>query len=140
MARALSGLSFPGIEVRDRIIGGGNVGNRGGRPRGGIGDWGGNYATGGSFIASKPTLIEVGEGGESEVVTITPMSQLRSGMANIGTSSSAMSYPVGYAAKDGGSENKIVLEMYLSPDLEARVVSTTLGEAADVFMDIIRSR
>lgn len=91
------------------------------------------YAEGGQFVATKPRVIAVGEGGESELVTITPLSQLGS-MRNI--------QPVnGMNGMDGrNGQTQITLDMNLSPDLEARVVRKSMDGTAAVIERINRSK
>lgn len=75
-----------------------------------------SFATGGSMIANKPTIAMFGERG-AELATFTPLN----GGGN-------------------GSNGKVAIELFLSPDLEARVVEHSLGEMADVLVSMTRKR
>lgn len=86
-----------------------------------------SYAEGGTLIARKPTVALFGEK-SPEIATFTPISKLSSsnGVPQLG---SAM-----------GANGKVKIELYLSPDLEARIVDTSLDQAAGVFAEIMRTR
>lgn len=69
-------------------------------------NWGGSYANGGEITANKPTLALFGERG-AERATFTPL------------------------GKSGSKEGKLQIELVLSPDLEARIIDSAMGEFAD---------
>jgi len=69
-------------------------------------NWGGSYANGGEIVANKPTLALFGERG-AERATFTPL------------------------GKSGSKEGKLQIELVLSPDLEARIIDSAMGEFAD---------
>jgi hypothetical protein len=77
-------------------------------------------ASGGTMFANKPTLVQFGE--VPEVATFTPLSRLGSGNSQVSL----------------GGKEKVKIELYLSPDLEARVIDKSLGEFADVIMRRLR--
>jgi hypothetical protein len=86
----------------------------------------GNYAEGGAVIANKPTVAVFGEAGR-ELATFTPLDKggQRSPFGEVG------------GAIGGG---KILFEMLLSPDLEARIMENTLNETADIVTRVARSK
>jgi hypothetical protein len=92
------------------------------------------FAKGGQFVTTKPQNIMVGEGGEPELVTVTPLSKLgslRGGKQPIN----------GMDGMDGkNGESRIVLDMNLSPDLEARVVERAMDGTAQVVEKINRTK
>jgi hypothetical protein len=80
---------------------------------------GGHYAKGGTFVAKRPTVIEVGEQGE-ELVSITPISKISQGigMKNDMSLSSEIQATLGGRAR---------IEILLSPDLQGRIIENTLS-------------
>lgn len=98
-----------------------------------LGTYVGGLAKGGQFVATKPTTATFGEGGEAELVTITPLSKLGSLQSK---------QPLnGLNGMDGrNGQTKIVLDMNLSPDLEARVVQKSMDGTANVIQRINRSK
>lgn len=92
------------------------------------------YASGGQFVATKPRNILVGEGGEPELVTVTPLSKL----ASMRSHSQAVNGADGLDGRNG--DFRIALDMNLSPDLEARVVQKSLDGAATVVERINRGK
>jgi len=95
----------------------------------------GSYASGGAFITKQPTTILVGEAGP-EYVSITPLSKMTT--PEMMTNSSGGGYGGGSLAAPGGG--KLTVELFLSKDLEYRIVDQTLSEAADVFLDVMRNK
>jgi hypothetical protein len=93
----------------------------------------GGLASGGQFVATKPTSALFGEGGEPELVTVTPLSKLASLRGK---------QPInGADGMDGrNGQQRIVLDMNLSPDLEARVIERAMDGTADVISKINRSK
>ena len=85
-----------------------------------------NYAQGGAFVTSQPTRILVGEGGEPELVTITPFSQIPN------PSNLAGALPTLGGGGVGNNGGSMRLEVYLSPDLQYRIIDSTLGEVAKI--------
>lgn len=83
-----------------------------------------HYATGGSFVAASPTIAQFGE--VPELVNITPLNQINK------------MPPVGQTSKS--KSNKVAIDVFLSPDLEARIIDKTLDMNADVMVDIQRRR
>ncbi len=70
--------------------------------------WGGSFANGGEITVSKPTLAMFGERG-TETATFTK------------------------GNKSNGAKGKIQIELLLSPDLEARIIDSAVGEVASEF-------
>lgn len=89
------------------------------------------YAKGGQFIATRPKKIMVGEGGEPELVTVTPLSQL-------GTGQNGISGANGLNGNNGQTQISVMVD--LSPDLEARVIEKSLDGAAEVISQVRRSK
>lgn len=89
------------------------------------------YANGGAFLATRPTVAQFGEGSEAELVTATPISQLprlfESLMVN------------GESGRDG-QNGRLVVDLNLSPDLEARVVNRAMDGTAEVVSRINRNK
>ena len=90
-----------------------------------------HLAKGGQFVATRPTNMQVGEGGAAELVTVTPLSKLGS-LQN--------KRPVNDGLDGRNGQQRIVLDMNLSPDLEARVVQKSLDGTANVIQRINRSK
>jgi hypothetical protein len=82
------------------------------------------YATGAKdMLVTSPRVIQVGE--VPEMVNITPINRLSS------------------AERANGAGNKngtINIELWLSPDLQARVMDSTLDQVANIMLDIQRRR
>lgn len=92
----------------------------------------GGLASGGQFVTTKPTSMMVGEGGEPELVQVTPLSQLNSMRGRQPSN--------GMDGSDGMSQQKVSIDLNLSPDLEARVVSKALKDTADIITRVRRSK
>lgn len=86
------------------------------------------FAEGGNFIATRPTKIDVGERG-AEQVSITPLTKIGNNVGNTYGDRSAMGM---------GGNLKLALE--LSPDLEARIVESSLDNVAITLEKIRRSK
>ena len=90
----------------------------------------GGQAEGGTIIAHKPTVALFGEAGP-EAATFTPLNKLGEKQIAGGQMPTAdRESPFG----------RLLFEMLLSPDLEARIIDQTLDEVADVTMTINRER
>lgn len=81
------------------------------------------YATGGSFLATSPMIAKFGE--VPEIITITPVNQTRQ-------------TPISSRSKD--KNGKLAIDLFLSPDLEARIVDKTLDTNAEVMLNVQRRR
>jgi hypothetical protein len=79
-------------------------------------NWMGGMAKGGTITANKPTLALFGERG-AERATFTPLSKGK-----------------------GGIEGKVQIEVLLSPDLEARIIDSAVGEVANEFETVVSIR
>lgn len=91
-------------------------------PKSGSGYYG--YATGAKdMLVTSPKIIKVGE--VPELINITPLNRLSSAER------------VGEAINKNGTIN---IELWLSPDLQARVMDNTMSELANVMLNIQRSR
>lgn len=91
--------------------------------------WGrGGMAEGGTFLATRPATINVGEN-RPEVITATPLGKPGKDISKVFTNGSV-----------GGANGQIELGLTLSPDLEARIISQTLSETANVVLKINRSK
>jgi len=94
-----------------------------------------SFAKGGTFIATKPTTIEVGEAGD-EFVSIIPMNKLSTNVEGLNSGLPNGVFNSGSKAMNG----RLAIELFLSSGLEGKIVDQALNDAADVFLDIIRSR
>jgi hypothetical protein len=90
----------------------------------------GGMAEGGTFLATRPGTINVAEN-RPEVITATPLGKPGKDISKVFTNGSGMG---------GGMDGKIELGLTLSPDLEARIISQTLSETANVVLKINRSK
>ena len=80
------------------------------------------YATGATdMLVTSPKIIKVGE--VPELVNITPLNRIGSAMGETGDKSGT-----------------ITIELLLSPDLQARVMDSTLDQVANIMLDIQRRR
>lgn len=95
------------------------------------GDKQGGMAQGGTIIADQPTSVIFGEAG-IEAATFTPIN--RTG-ADVNKLFSNMSGGGG-----GAGGGNVGIEILLSPDLEARIVSNTLSKTGQVFTKVQRSK
>lgn len=87
------------------------------------------FARGGTLIATKPTTAIFGESGP-ELAEFTPLSQLKTNPANPNANLGGINGKGGIAK----------IELWLSPDLEARIVDNTLGQAAEIVTEMGRAR
>jgi hypothetical protein len=102
-------------------------GGYGAIPQGSYGEgFGGipSYATGATnMLATSPKIIQVGE--VPEMINITPLNRMSS------------TERVGGTGDKGGTIN---IELWLSPDLQARVMDNTLDQVADIMLNVQRRR
>ena len=89
------------------------------------------YAEGGTLIAKRPTLALFGE--RPEVVTFAPLTKVGANIGNV--YGSAPPAPLA-----NGMAGRMRIDVYLSPDLEARVVEKSLDSLADVVIEQVRAR
>lgn len=87
----------------------------------------GGYAEGGTVIATQPTRVLFGERGP-ELATFIPL----------GRQGRDVNKVFGNIGSAGGG--RLLIEMLLSPDLEARVVENSLARTADVIARVSRSK
>jgi len=92
------------------------------------------YAKGGQFVATRPQQIMVGEGGQPELVQVTPMSQIANGI----NSTSGQNGANGLSGQNGNTQISVSVD--LSPDLEARVVNKAMDGTANVISKIRRGK
>lgn len=90
----------------------------------------GGLAEGGTFLATRPGTINVAEN-RPEVITATPLGKPGKDISKMFTNATGGS---------GMGDGKIEIGMTLSPDLEARIISQTLSETANVVLKINRSK
>ena len=104
----------------------GAVGTSPAKPTGvqAIGSVGAKFAEGGSVIANRPTTVTFGEGG-MELATFTPMSRNGRDMNKLFSS-------LGGASAGGNGGGNVGIEIFLSPDLESRIINNTLSETANI--------
>lgn len=87
----------------------------------------GAFAEGGAIVANRPTVAMFGEAGK-ELATFTPLNK------------GAPKNPFGSLEGAGGANGKVMIEMLLSPDLEARITENTLNKTADIVTRVARSK
>lgn len=89
-------------------------------------------AEGGTFLATRPATISVGEN-RPEMITATPLGKPGKDIGKLFSNGS-------FGGGGDGGGGKIELGLTLSPDLEARIISQTLSETANVVLKINRSK
>lgn len=94
--------------------------------------YGGGMAEGGTFLATRPATISVGEN-RPEMITATPLGKPGKDIGKLFSNGS-------FGGGGDGGGGKIELGLTLSPDLEARIISQTLSETANVVLKINRSK
>lgn len=92
---------------------------------GGGGGGGMKMAEGGTLIANKPTNVLFGEAG-LEMATFTPLERKGADVGKI------------FGNLTGSEAGSAVIQVTLSPDLEARVVENALGQTAKVIVNTMR--
>ena len=88
------------------------------------------FAEGGTLIANKPTLALFGENGP-EQVSFNPIGRIGANENRVFG---------GSLPSSGASNSSLQLELFLSPDLEARIVDNSLNEFANVMVSVERMR
>lgn len=99
--------------------------------RRGVSDPGGGrraFAEGGSMVANRPTTVTFGEAG-LEMATFTPIG--RNGK-DVNKVFSAIS------GNSGGSKERAIVELLLSPDLEGRIVNNSVNKTAEIIVNTMR--
>jgi hypothetical protein len=91
-----------------------------------------SMAKGGTIVASKPTPIIMGDAG-LEIGTFRPLNAGKVSSSNIPSFSDG-------AAGGGVGSSKIELMLWLSPDIEAKIVNKSLDAVADVVTTVRRNR
>ncbi len=89
----------------------------------------GGMAEGGTFLATRPATINVGEN-RPEVITATPLGKPGRDISKLFTN----------APSGGMGGGQIEIAMTLSPDLEARIIRNTMDETASVVARINRTK
>jgi len=90
----------------------------------------GGYAEGGSVIANRPTIAIFGERGR-EMATFTPLDRTGRDVNKVFGNTSGLG---------GSGGGRVLIEMTLSPDLEARVVENSLSRTAEIVARVSRSK
>ena len=85
----------------------------------------GNFAEGGTLIATKPTLALFGERG-AEAAFFKPLNRIGANEGRV----------FGGALPQGGSGGKSVVEISLAEGLRGEIIDDTLGEMADVLISL----
>lgn len=98
---------------------------------------GGGHAKGGSFLVTKPTRILVGEGGEAEFVSITPMSKIRQRQEGNMVQATSNIVSTRQASMPSGA---LQIRLGLSAGLEAQIIDDTLYEVTAIVEEINRVR
>jgi len=91
----------------------------------------GGLAEGGTFLATRPATINVAEN-RPEVITAAPLGKPGQDISKVFANGS-----LGGGGMTGG---KMEIALTLSPDLEARIISNTLDETANVVARINRTK
>lgn len=91
-----------------------------------------SMAQGGTIVASKPTPIIMGDAG-LEVGTFRPLNAGKVSSSNIPNFTDG-------AAAGGGGNSKIELMLWLSPDIEAKIVNKSVDAFTDVVTSVRRNR
>lgn len=86
-------------------------------------------AEGGTLVATRPTSVTFGEAGP-EMAQFTPLSRIGQDVGKVFSSGNG----------GGGVGGTIVVQLDLSPDVEARVVETSMNGVADVVAKINRTK
>jgi hypothetical protein len=86
----------------------------------------GSQASGGTYLATRPTTATFGEAGP-EIATFIPLRKM------------GVTAPAG-ASPASGADGHVNIELWLSPDLESRIISNTLNETASVITRVSRSK
>lgn len=89
------------------------------------------FAEGGAIIADKPTTAIFGEAGR-ELATFTPLDKTGKDVNKVFGDTAGLG--------GGGMSGRLLIEMLLSPDLEARITENTLSEAAGIVTQITRAK
>jgi len=90
---------------------------------------GGGMAEGGSLLATRPTKAIFGDAGP-ELATFTPLGRIGRNVNKL----------FGDGGKGGGMDGTIVLDISLSPDLEARIVENYMDGVANIITKVTRSK
>lgn len=88
-----------------------------------------HFAEGGTLVATRPTTVTFGEAG-AEMATFTPLSRIGRDTGKIFSSGEG----------GGGIGGTIVVQLDLSPDVEARVVESSMNSVAQVVTKINRTK
>lgn len=99
----------------------------GGSSSGGIS---GGRAEGGTLIATRPTKVIFGEAG-AEAATFTPLTRIGRNEGKVDVSGSLDAL---------GMDGRIAVDLFLSPDLEARVVENSMNGVAEAIVKINRTK
>lgn len=118
LSEILRGIFGGSLGTGTTDFGGGSGGGQGGT--GGL-----KFAEGGTLIARKPTVAVFGER-DAEVVSFRPLNRIGRDENKVFN---------GFLPKGGESgSGRMLIELLLSPDLEARIVDSTLGQVGDVLV------
>jgi hypothetical protein len=96
---------------------------------GGNGNRGPGMAEGGTLLATRPTTVTFGEAG-METATFTPLTRAGRNSGRVFAQNGA----------GAGLNGQIVLDVSLSPDLEARIVRNSMDGVADVILKVSNSK
>jgi hypothetical protein len=133
MAQQMSGYSSGGGLSNGGYSPGGGLGlGSAGGSVGGLGSTGSRrprFAEGGSMLATRPTTVTFGEAG-AELAQFTPI-----GRTGQDVNKMFMGNGMG-----GGMDGSLIVEMSLSPDLEARVVQASMNGVGNIIAKIRRTK
>lgn len=119
----------PFSTVGTSTVGGAQTGGRNPTKGGSAGGGGKKMAEGGALLATRPTTVTFGEAG-AEIGMFMPVGRPGRDVGRVFASGG-----------DGqGVNGKIVLDLFLSPDLEARVMENTMDGVAQVITKVHRSK
>lgn len=134
MASTMSGYSAGGGLANGGYSPGGGLGlGSAGGSVGGMGSVGARrprFAEGGSMLATRPTTVTFGEAG-AELAQFTPIGR---------TGQDVNKLFMGNTGGGDGMDGTLMVELLLSPDLEARVVDASLNGVANILTKIRRTK
>jgi hypothetical protein len=131
IATAMSGFSLGGGLATPVVSTSSGSGDKGSRSGSGSTRRGRGRAEGGTLIATRPTTVLMGERG-AEAATFTPLNRIGRNEGRIDLNDSPMG--------GNGMNGRLVVDLNLSPDLEARVIEKSMDGVGEVIERINSSK